>query len=389
MRAAIGSLVFVVISAAILLTVNRCRRDAVGEGEPGETRSTAASHEKWGLRIDVLSVGHGDAVLITTPDGGSCLVDTGGSPRVGELVSELLASTATSRSEKPVSLDVLYSTHYDADHIGGVWGLVASGVHIGRAYDQGGSLDRRGAPVYSSYLAAVGDPDDNYVQGENEVRFARVRAMPGQVEKIGQSGHVRVRCLSVRGDTIGDDCDIPGLDPSVGKIDENAGSITLLVEFHAFAMYLGGDQTSNRWRASLPPVEEAIIAAGLPWLAEGVDVLKVSHHGSDTSTSPEFLRALHPQVAIISSDFHEGYRLPKVITLKTIAESGAWALVTGAASGFDGSFSDSPATTADDGYVVNPSLLVESCGNVTILVEQDGSGYEVRGAGFREWFSAH
>ena len=57
----------------------------------------------------------------------------------------------------------------------------------------------------------------------------------------------------------------------------------------------------------------------LPYLND-VDVLKVAHHGSDTSTSREFLTCVKPEIAIISVGYQNRYGFPKKITVNNLAD---------------------------------------------------------------------
>jgi competence protein ComEC len=68
-------------------------------------------------------------------------------------------------------------------------------------------------------------------------------------------------------------------------------------------------------------------AAELRFLAEGVDlqadVLKVGHHGSAYSSSPQFIAAVHPRYAIISVGRHNLFGHPAPSTIETLEHSGA------------------------------------------------------------------
>jgi competence protein ComEC len=58
------------------------------------------------------------------------------------------------------------------------------------------------------------------------------------------------------------------------------------------------------------------------------DILKVAHHGSRTSTTPEFLAAVHPRLALVSVGAHNAYGLPNADVLQRLHDAGAQVLRT-------------------------------------------------------------
>ena len=120
-------------------------------------------------------------------------------------------------------------------------------------------------------------------------------------------------------------------------------------------------------------------------------MLKVSHNGSDSSGSPAFFAALDPEVAIISTKYTAGDKLPKKITLKQFQENRCYTLITG--DGHDpttGDFEHSPHTTLDDpgNFSVDGNAVFNDQGDVTVLVSGEGSRHTVVGRGFDKTFSA-
>jgi beta-lactamase superfamily II metal-dependent hydrolase len=164
------------------------------------------------------------------------------------------------------------------------------------------------------------------------------------------------------------------LSPAQGKIDENPGSIMQVITLKDFQYLSMGDATSSKWKKDKPDTEMAMLAAGA--LPEGakIDVLKVGHHGSDTSSGPDFVKAVSPKVAVISSA-PTGHKLPKLTSIKALEECGAKVLVTGSARNAQGKFNEAKAEY-DDGY--KPTELMDKVGTITILVAKDGSRYTLR-----------
>ena len=84
--------------------------------------------------------------------------------------------------------------------------------------------------------------------------------------------------------------------------------MVLLLESGAFQALLTGDAEA--------PVERRLLERGL---LSRVDVLKVGHHGSESSTLPEALAVLQPAVALISCGADNEYGHPHAVTLEHLA----------------------------------------------------------------------
>jgi competence protein ComEC len=97
-----------------------------------------------------------------------------------------------------------------------------------------------------------------------------------------------------------------------GKNAINDNSIAFILQYKDLRMLFTGD---------------AGIAAEQRFLAEGIDlqadVLKVGHHGSAYSSSPEFIAAVHPRYAIISVGRHNMFGHPALSTLERLQALGA------------------------------------------------------------------
>jgi competence protein ComEC len=94
--------------------------------------------------------------------------------------------------------------------------------------------------------------------------------------------------------------------------DINNNSIVLRVAFGHIAMLLTGDAQSE--------AEARLLSHGGADLR--ADILKVGHHGSAYSSTPEFLAAVHPKVAIISCGLHNVFGHPSTQTLAALSADG-------------------------------------------------------------------
>lgn len=331
---------------------------------------TPVSPNDWGLKIVIFSVGQADAVVFMTPDGKTAISDMGEHFGDGKLIADFLLGSENGVGSIP-EVPYLFVSHYDSDHIGGVTGLNGR-IKVKAAYDQGPSKKRDAkskTSVYGKYVRYVGDLNGNGIQNNNEPNFVRNKANFGQTFDLG--GNASIKIVSVDGDTEGTCCDLP-LSPLKKRIDENPGSLILLVSLGEFRYLTTGDASSDDWKHE-PDTEEALITANALG-GKHVSVLKVSHHGSDTSSGKVFIESILPQVAIISSDYKAVHRLPKLTAIKILEMNNARVLVTGRATTPDGKYHQSK-NKFDDGY--KPTNTTHSVGTITILVAKDGSRYSI------------
>ncbi len=215
------------------------------------------------LEFYMLDVGQGDCLVLKFPDGKIGVVD-GGKHNKGDRVVSFLRWLATDH------VDFAVSTHADADHIGG---LIA---------------------VLENFRVNL------FIEGPDTAETDDFRELQQLlVEKKVKVHHTRVgeRIGGLKGTRI----DV--LNPSDGE-DNNDASVTLLMDYGKIEFLLTGDIEA--------PAEREILRRGL---ARDIDVLKVAHHGSATSSGEEFLDAFTPEIALISVGAGNpyGHPSPKVL----------------------------------------------------------------------------
>jgi competence protein ComEC len=233
-----------------------------------------------GVEIAFLDVGQGDAVAIRSPAGRWVLVDAG--PRddgwdAGERrVLPFLRARGVRR------LEALVLTHPHADHVGGAAAVLRE-MPVGRVIDPGLPL---GSPVYDGVVEAAQVAGTTWTAA----RAGRVLRLDG----------MELAFLW------------PGPDLLDGVEDPNEISAVIRLRYGAFAAVLTGDAGE--------PVEQALVArhgAGLR-----ADVLKLGHHGSRTSTSPAFLGAVRPALAVVSAGRRNDFGHPHAVVMERLARRG-------------------------------------------------------------------
>ncbi len=235
------------------------------------------------LRIHHLDIEQGDATLIVSPDGHALLFD-GGNRGMGttRIIPRL-------RSLGVTSLDYTVASHYDADHIAGLAEVINGGFQPIVAYDRGAS--QKTTDTYAAYVAAAG---------------ARRRTiLPGEVIRLG--AEVVIECVAVNG-AMADGQRAPVND------DENASSIALVVRYRGFEEFIAGDLTAG----GLGTVDvESLLGPSV----RDLDVYRVCHHGSETSTSAAFLARTLPEVALISCGTVNDYGHPAQSALDRLTQA--------------------------------------------------------------------
>jgi len=242
------------------------------------------------LRVTFIDVGQGDSALVDLPDGSAILFDGGGlvgSPiDVGErAVAPLLAARRRSK------LAAIVLTHPHPDHHLGLASVLPRLEEVGAFWDNGqGEVEGTGGP-YAGLLA--------HVRGRGIPVVS-----PGELCGARTIGGARVEVLAP----------CPGLVPDRGAND------------NSFVIRIGlGDRTILMTGDAEHEEEQELLARGLDLRA---DVLKVGHHGSRTSSTPAFLEAVSPSVAVISCGVRNRFGHPHASTLDSLAQAGARVLRT-------------------------------------------------------------
>ena len=232
------------------------------------------------LRITVLDVGQGDSILLEFPGRAKMLIDGGGMPTGSFDPGEKVVSPALWR--KGINtLDIIVSTHPHPDHIKGL-AAVARNFKPRELWE---------APA----------ADDDVLRQK-----LRASLPDGTVPRVVTRGFKR-RIAGVLLEVLH-----PGPEAPLSGAAANDQSLVLRVSYGRTAFILAADIG----RAA----EDQIIGSGLP-LRGGV--LKAGHHGSDSSSSPEFLNRVSPRLAIISIGRGNAFGLPREETLKRFRAAGA------------------------------------------------------------------
>lgn len=224
-------------------------------------RNVGASPAKTdGIEIRFLDVGQGDAALISSADGRTILIDAGPNPH---LVADYL------RDHHIDTLDLVIASHNHADHVGGI-------------------------PEVLKHVKVL-----NYMDNGLPAATGLYR----KIVDLLTEGHIRVLTATPRVLTLGSmNVEILPLPPPTGT--QNNQSIGVVIGSGEFKALFTGDSQ----------VEEISY-----WLAVGaaipVTVIKVAHHGSEDATTPEWVRATGPRLAVISVGAGNEYGHPGERTL--------------------------------------------------------------------------
>lgn len=227
------------------------------------------------LSVWVLDIGQGDAIFLRMPDGSEVLVDSGNSSRVLRALGWLMEPWDR-------TIEAIIPTHPQLDHIGRFDELLER-YRVERVYETGQRVDNT---VQATFDAAVAreQTKHTFLKEGQELLF----------------GDATLRVIAP-------DADVEGETVK----DPNDASVVLLLTYGETTILLTGDASF---------VLESDILADLP---NGIDVLKVAHHGSRYSTSEEFLAAVHPRDAIISVGEKNSYGHPHPFLLERLAAAGA------------------------------------------------------------------
>lgn len=230
---------------------------------------TAKTEDPKPMEVHFLDVGQGDATLITC-DGHAMLIDAGDDTK-GTAIQNYL------KKQKIKSLDYLILTHPDADHIGGA-PVIITKFEIAKVFVSNFEKDN------STYRKLIQALDDNNLKSSTPA-----------VKSKYSLGTAEFTILA----------------PNDTYETPNDSSIALLLKNGKNSFLFTGDAEAT--------AEMDILANGIDISA---DVYKVGHHGSRSSTSQRFFKAVKPDYAVISCGEGNSYGHPHAETLNTLRTNG-------------------------------------------------------------------
>ena len=218
------------------------------------------------LTVHYIDVGQGDSEFLELPTGETMLIDAGTASE-GQTVVSYVRSLGYS------SIDYVVATHPHADHIGGMPAVFAA-FDVGEVWAPETTHDTQ---VFESFLDAV----------DAEGLSINVATAGSQIAS-------------------GNEMDIEVLSPADGASysDLNDWSAVVLLTFGDESFLFAGDASAS-----------VVSAAN----AGDIDVLKVGHHGSSTSTTVSLVNALSPDYAVISCGAGSSYGHPAESTLAALS----------------------------------------------------------------------
>jgi len=245
------------------------------------------------LTVAVLDVAQGDAILVRGPTGRTMLLDGGGEVEVGGRSPQSGSGRGDIGRRRVVPalrrlgvrrVHVVMLSHAHEDHVGGL-PAVLENFRVDLVIDPG-----------------VPHPSPSYLQFLDLVRRRRIHyALGRQGQRIDLGGGAAVDILWPPGE---------GEGPVTDNAVHDRGLVARLT-YGRVSVLLTGDVEAE--------VEAALLRSGLPLQST---VLKVGHHGSRTSTTPEFLDAVRPVLAVISLGAGNLFGHPHPQTLRTLAARG-------------------------------------------------------------------
>lgn len=224
------------------------------------------------LVFAMLDIGQGDAIFVQSPTGTQMLIDGGPAKKIlGPL------SRAMPIFDKKI--DAILITNPDTDHIAGFLGVLKN-YKVGRVFEPGTFNDSK-----------------TYLTLEEEIKNQKISdTLVRKNMRIDLGGGAVMEIL------------FPDRDVSLWS--SNDGSVIAKLIYGETSIMLTGDATAKT---------EHLVLLNNPKNKLASTILKVGHHGSRTSSSSEFIKAVKPMYALISDGKNNKYGHPHQETLDTLS----------------------------------------------------------------------
>lgn len=259
------------------------------------------------LEVHVLDVGQGDGIIVISPDGFVLMVDSGTQSQ-SATIKQYLGNLGIS------DIDYTLVSHLHADHFGAIDAVLTDFPSAVACFDNG---EQGTTNEYQDYVAAAAS--------------RRTTVNSNDVIDLGPSMTAEV------------------LHASDGASNENDNSVVLRLTYGSTRILLGGDCEANCETAFDPG---------------RIEIYKVHHHGSTTSSTAGFLDRMQPEVGVISAGDGNAFGHPANSTLDALAARN----VTVFRTDVDG---DVVVLSDGNGYMVNGASACSdgeqrACGNSNI-----------------------
>lgn len=274
-------IIFFCIGLFIAAWLNPVTRQVIVDLVPEFAGSENQMRPTGELRVHVIDVGQGDAILVQAPTGETMLID--GGERSKEVETKLLGYL---RAQGVKQINVMVATHPHSDHIGGLSAVLRE-LPVGLVCDSGKVSTSN---TYRTFIDLIDK-----------------KKIPYYLARRGNFIHL----------ASGVDVEILNPTNNVDKVEMNNASVVLRVTYYKVSFLLTGDAETD--------VEMELVKEGAKL---GAQVLKVGHHGSNTSTSTTFLGRVNPQYALVSVGEDNSYGHPAASTMKKLEGRGVRTYLT-------------------------------------------------------------
>ncbi|MDD4169265.1 MAG: ComEC/Rec2 family competence protein [Desulfotomaculaceae bacterium] len=250
----------------VILAITGCNPIKQPVSQPPElttpTESSTPTRPSGQLKVHFIDVGQADCILVQMPNDQNMLIDAGNNDDGNTVVNYL-------RKSGVHKIDYFIGTHPHADHIGGM-DTVIKNFNTGKVYMPKVSNNTK---TFEDVLKAI------------QAKGLTIAPAKAGVEIINSDGLSAV------------------------MLAPNATSYKDLNDYSA-VIKVSFDQVSFLFTGDAQEQSEFQMLVSSRGVTPKADVLKVGHHGSHSSTTPAFLRAVNPRYAVISVGAGNDYGHP-------------------------------------------------------------------------------